>query len=99
MAHSFWPNTGLLDGVNATTFPTDVLAFRKLFPKINTMEGYSFVRDGKYITSQGGARSYDAAMYLVHHLYGNEVAAAIGRGLVIPWPLPGLRTFGTEKIE
>jgi transcriptional regulator GlxA family with amidase domain len=92
-------NTGLLDGKTATTFPTDVVAFRKLFPKIKALEGYSFVRDGKYITSQGGARSYDAAMYLVHHLYGKDVAAAIGAGLVIPWPLPGLRAFGADELK
>lgn len=79
-------NTGLLNGKKATTFPSDVAAFRKLFPKVFTHENYSFVHDGKFLTSQGGAKSYDVAMYLVHLLYGEKVAAGVGRGLVISWP-------------
>lgn len=84
-------NTGLLDGKKATTFPTDVAAFRKMFPRIDTQEGYSFVRDGKFLTSQGGAKSYDVALHLVHELYGEKVAAGVGRGLVLPWPDPDLK--------
>jgi transcriptional regulator GlxA family with amidase domain len=83
-------NTGLLNGKKATTFPSDVDAFRKLFPEVQTQEGYSFVHDGKFLTSQGGARSYDVAMYLVDAMYGEKVAAGVGRGLVLPWPQPHL---------
>lgn len=83
-------NTGLLDDKMATTFPSDVAAFKKQFPKIQTLENYSFVHDGKYLTSQGGARSYDVAMYLVDLIYGEQVAAGVGRGLVISWPQPNL---------
>ena len=84
-------NTGLLNGKKATTFPADVEAFRKHFPKVLTLENYSFVQDGKFLTSQGGAKSYDVAMYLVHLLYGEKVAAGVGRGLVITWPQPDLK--------
>ena len=83
-------NTGLLDNKMATTFPSDVAAFKKQFPKVQTLENYSFVHDGKYLTSQGGARSYDVALYLVDLIYGEKVAASVGRGLVIPWPQPNL---------
>ena len=38
------------------------------------------------LTSQGGAKSYDVAMYLVDHLYGEKVATGVGRGLIIDWP-------------
>ena len=34
----------------------------------------NFVVDGKYITSVGGALSYEPALYLVEHLYGAEHA-------------------------
>jgi transcriptional regulator GlxA family with amidase domain len=57
------------------------------------MEGYSFVHDGKYLTSQGGAKSYDVAMYLVDLIYGEKVAAGVGRGLVIPWKNPQLNFY------
>jgi transcriptional regulator GlxA family with amidase domain len=84
-------NTGLLDGKEATTFPSDLDAFRKMFPSVKAHEGLSFVHDGKYITSQGGAKSYDAALYLVALLYGDKVAAGVGRGLVLPWPDPTVK--------
>ena len=42
------------------------------------------------LTSEGGARSYDVAMYLVDLLFGEEVARGIGQGLLIPWPPTGM---------
>lgn len=79
-------NTHLLDGKKATTFPADVKLFRKKFPAVITQENFSFVRDGKFLTSQGGARSYDVALYLVDQLYGTKAAAGVAEGLVLPWP-------------
>ena len=33
------------------------------------------------------------AMYLIDHLYGEEVASNVGRGLIIDWPpAPGTMT-------
>ncbi|PWT88647.1 MAG: glutamine amidotransferase [Acidobacteria bacterium] len=85
--------TGLLDGKNATTFPTDVAKFRQMFPQIKTLEGYSFVQDGKYFTSQGGAKSYDVAMYLVSKIYSDKVAKEVGDGLILPWPNSSIKFF------
>lgn len=79
---------GLLDRRAATTFPADVPRFRELFAStVDVREGVSFVHDGAMITSVGGARSYDAALYLCELLYGAEVARGIGQGLVIDWEL------------
>jgi len=77
---------GLLDGHAATTFPTDYRAFADRFPAVDLKINVSFVQDGRFLTSQGGAKSYDVAMHLVDLLYGEEVAAGVGRGLIIPWP-------------
>ena len=77
---------GLLDGRSATTFPSDYDAFAERFPAVHLRINVSFVHDGPFLTSQGGAKSYDVAMYLVDRLYGEEVARGIGRGLLIPWP-------------
>ena len=77
---------GLLDGHECTTFPGDQDRFAETFPDLDLVRGVSFVHDGKALTSQGGAKSYDVAMYLVDHLYGEEVARGVGRGLIIPWP-------------
>jgi transcriptional regulator GlxA family with amidase domain len=84
-------NTGLLNGKSATTFPTDVARFKTMFPSVKTLENVSFVQDGKYLTSQGGAKSYDVAMYLVDELYGEKVAVGVGQGLVLKWKNPEIK--------
>lgn len=76
----------LLEGRAVTTFPGDQDRFAAAFPELDLRRGVSFVHDGKVLTSEGGARSYDVAMYLVDHLYGEKVARGIGGGLVIDWP-------------
>ena len=77
---------GLLEGRECTTFPGDQDAFAERFPGLELQRGVSFVHDGPALTSEGGAKSYDVAMYLVDHLYGEEVARRVGRGLIIDWP-------------
>jgi transcriptional regulator GlxA family with amidase domain len=81
---------GLLDGLEATTFPADQDRFGAMFPQVKLQRGPLFVHDGKAVTSVGGARSYEAALYIVERLYGAEVARGIGRGLVIDWSLAGV---------
>jgi transcriptional regulator GlxA family with amidase domain len=77
---------GLLDGRTVTTFPGDQDRFAEMFPALDLRREPSFVHDGPALTSQGGAKSYDVAMYLVDHLYGEDVARRVGRGLIIAWP-------------
>lgn len=76
---------GLLDGRSATTFPADVERMREMFPSVRVLDGVSFVHDGSAITSVGGARSFDAALYLCELLFGAEAARGIARGMVIEW--------------
>ena len=79
---------GLLDGLAATTFPSDIPAFEERFgERIDVRSDVSFVHDGKAITSVGGAPSFEAALYLCELLYGAKVARGIARGLVIDWDL------------
>jgi transcriptional regulator GlxA family with amidase domain len=77
---------GLLEGRLSTTFPGDQDRFAQMFPKLELRRNVSFVHDGHAITSVGGARSFDAALYLVDHLYGEEVARGVAKGLVLSWP-------------
>ncbi len=81
---------GLLDEVVSTTFPSDIESYRKMFPKLDVRENVIFVHDGKYITSAGGARSFDAALYLCEFLYGKKVADSLAKGLVIDWDLESI---------
>ena len=76
---------GILDSVTSTTFPGDIELYRKTFPHIKVEDSILFVHDHKYITSAGGAKSFEAALYLCELLYGKEIAMSIAKGLVIDW--------------
>lgn len=78
---------GILDSVASTTFPSDVENYRNMFPNLNIKDNVLFVHDGKYITSAGGAKSFEAALYLCEVLYGKEITKSLAKGLVIDWDL------------
>ena len=78
---------GLLDDVQSTTFPSDIEVYKKMFPQLHVADSVLFVHDGKYITSAGGAKSFEASLYITELLYGKEIAQAIAKGLVIDWNL------------
>lgn len=82
---------GLIDGRESTTFPADIARYQEMFPHLKVHKEVSFVHDGPLITSAGGVKSYDAAMYLVEVLYGKQVAQNIGKGLIIDWDLQNIR--------
>jgi len=76
---------GLLDGKEATTFPGDQDRFEEQFPAVKLVRDVIFVDAGHAITSVGGARSFDPALWLVERLYGAAAARGIGKGLVLDW--------------
>jgi transcriptional regulator GlxA family with amidase domain len=78
---------GLLHNSVSTTFPSDIQKMRDMFPKLDIRSDVLFVHDGKYITSAGGAKSFEAALYLCEYLYGKKVAQSLADGLVIDWKL------------
>ena len=76
---------GVLDDKVSTTFPSDIDKMREMFPHLDIRKDVLFVHDGKYITSAGGAKSFEAALYLCEYLYGKDVAKSLAGGLVIDW--------------
>ena len=78
---------GVLNGKISTTFPSDIDKMREMFPDLDIRKEVLFVHDGKYITSAGGAKSFEAALYLCEYLYGKEIAQSLATGLVIDWNL------------
>ena len=76
---------GLLDNSVSTTFPSDIDTMREMFPHLDIRKDVLFVHDGKYITSAGGAKSFEAALYLTEYLYGKNIAKSLAGGLVIDW--------------
>lgn len=85
--------TGVLNGRVATTFPGDRDAFAEMFPEVDVRYDTNFVVDSKFITSVGGAMSYEPAFFLVEHLYSRESAERIGEGLVWDWRLEEVPHF------
>ena len=77
--------TGELDGRKATTFPADRSAMQEMFPAVDVVYDVNYVVDDKFITSVGGAKSYEPALYLVELLYGKRSADLTAEGLVIDW--------------
>ena len=78
---------GLLDNVASTTFPSDIQKYKKMFPHLDVRDSCLFVHHGKYITSAGGAKSFEASLYLAELLYGPQIAKRLAKGLVIDWDL------------
>jgi transcriptional regulator GlxA family with amidase domain len=78
---------GILKDKVSTTFPSDIDQMRETFPELDIRKEVLFVHDGKYITSAGGAKSFEAALYLCEFLYGKEIAKQLAGGLVIDWDL------------
>ena len=84
---------GLLDNVASTTFPSDIGKYQKMFPHLEVKDSVLFVHDGKYITSAGGAKSFEASLYLSEILYGKEIAKSLAKGLVIDWDVTTVPRF------
>ncbi|WP_452601661.1 DJ-1/PfpI family protein [Pontimicrobium sp. MEBiC06410] len=78
---------GLLNHSVSTTFPSDINAMRVMFPDLDIRDHVLFVHDKKYITSAGGAKSFEAALYLCEYLYGKKIAQQLANGLVIDWDI------------
>ena len=87
---------GLVDGKESTTFPSDIQRYKETFPELIVHENVSFIHHDNLLTSAGGAKSYDVALYLVHHLYGDQVAKGVGRGLVINWDV---NDYAFKRVE
>lgn len=87
---------GLLDSVVSTTFPSDIETYKKMFPHLKVKDSVLFVHDGKYITSAGGAKSFEAALYLCENLYGKEITKSLAKGLVIDWDLAQVPHFSPQ---
>lgn len=67
--------TGLLDGLSATTHHTAFASFEKKFPKVRLVRGRRFVDNGKIATSAGESSGIELALHVVSRYYGAAAAA------------------------
>ena len=66
--------TGLLDGLQATTHHDFFDSFEKEFPKVKLIRDARYVDNGKLITSGGLTSGIDGALHIVERMLGRERA-------------------------
>ena len=89
--------SGLPDSTHVTTFPGDREALRKMFPQLKVHDDVLFVHHGKFITGVGGARSFEAALYLCDLLYGPEKTKELAKGMVLDWPVEDMKYLKIDQ--
>ena len=77
--------TGLLDGLSATTFYPEQDNLKKSYPKIHVITDQRLVDNGKIVTAGGLSSGIDAALYIVGEERGLEKARSIASSLEYGW--------------
>ena len=71
--------TGILDGLSATTHHGAFAELRDATPNVTVEEGKRFVDNGRVVTSAGISAGIDASLYIVASLLGLEQAQETAR--------------------
>ena len=74
-------NTGLLDGLPATTHWASIDRLRELVPAATIRDDQRVVDTGKVITSAGISAGIDMALHIVARLHGEQVAVGTARAM------------------
>ncbi|MPY23742.1 DJ-1/PfpI family protein [Shewanella psychropiezotolerans] len=77
--------SGLLNGLSATTFHRNLDDLANEFPEINVLDDKRYVDNGKIITSAGLSSGIDASLYLVSKVNGIESAKTIAMYIEYDW--------------
>ncbi len=77
--------TGLLDGLEATTHWEDIDALRALRPDVRVREGLRWTDAGTIVTSAGISAGIDMSLHLVERLQGRELALRTARQMDFDW--------------
>jgi transcriptional regulator GlxA family with amidase domain len=71
--------SGLLNGLSATTHWEDIPDLKSDYPKLNVLENQRWVSDGKIVTSGGISAGIDMCLFLVEELSSRELAEKTAR--------------------
>jgi putative intracellular protease/amidase len=77
--------TGLLDGMSATTFFPAIDDFRKKYPKVTTFSDRRLVDNGNIVTAGGLSSGIDAALHMLAKEKNIETARSVATSLEYPW--------------
>ena len=78
-------NTGLLDGLGATTTRGNVAPMARKYPKVKVVGDRRWVDNGKLITAAGLSAGLDGALHVIERLRGREVALGVARAEEYTW--------------
>jgi transcriptional regulator GlxA family with amidase domain len=67
-------NTGLIDGLNATTHHDFYNSFEESFPKVKLLRGRRFVDNGKFVSAGGLTSGIDASLHIISRYFGDNCA-------------------------
>ena len=70
-------DTGLIDGLSATTHHEYFDQFATKFPNVRLQRGKRFVDNGKFISAGGLTSGIDAALHVLQRYYGPAAAQAV----------------------
>jgi putative intracellular protease/amidase len=78
-------NTGLLDGLSATTTAGNILRMRREYPKIKVVNDQRVVDNGKIITTAGLSAGIDGALHMVAVMDGEDAAQSVALVIEYNW--------------
>ncbi len=81
--------TGLLDGLRATTHWSYTAQLQMRFPNIRVEGDSIYIADGRIWTSAGIASGIDLTLAMIERDMGAETARKVSRLLVVPYRRPG----------
>ena len=82
-------NSGILDGLKATTFNPSIASLAKRFPKVDVIKDVRWADNGKVITSAGLSSGIDAALHVVARVRGTDQARTVAMHLEYDWKSEG----------
>jgi putative intracellular protease/amidase len=78
-------NTGLLNGLSATTTAGNILRMKRTYPQIKVVNDQRVVDNGKILTTAGLSAGIDGALHMVAVLDGDDAAQTIAFMLEYSW--------------
>jgi putative intracellular protease/amidase len=78
-------NTGLLDGLSATTTNGNIPRMASQYPKIKVVRDRRYVDNGKLITTAGLSAGMDGALHVIANLFGTGYAQQVALGEEYDW--------------
>lgn len=75
----------VLQTQTVTTHWEDISDLRRMFPKLDVIEGVRWVDEGELVTSGGISAGIDMSLHLVSKLYGENLAEKTARQMEFSW--------------